>query len=69
MSTASLTERELDVVRLTAHGLSTGEIGARLSISRETVKSHRKGIISKLGARNSTHAVAIICMNAPELMR
>lgn len=54
-----LTERELDVLRLTADGLTAAELGERLYLAPETVKGYRKRVIAKLGARNGPNAVAI----------
>ncbi|SDN17805.1 response regulator [Allokutzneria albata] len=48
----SLTERELDVVRAVARGLTNTEIGAELFLSLSTVKTHLASVQSKLGARN-----------------
>ena len=54
-----LSQRELDVIRRVAAGLSNKEIGARLSVSEETVKTYMKNILSKLHASDRSHAVAI----------
>jgi DNA-binding NarL/FixJ family response regulator len=54
-----LTPREIQVLRLAAGGNSNKEIGARLSLTEETVKSHIRSILSKLGANDRAHAVAI----------
>ncbi|MFB9905129.1 response regulator [Allokutzneria oryzae] len=48
----ALTERELDVVRAVARGLTNTEIGAELFLSLSTVKTHLASVQSKLGARN-----------------
>jgi len=54
-----LTPREIDVLRLVAAGNANKEIGARLSLTEVTVKSHVKNILAKLGASDRTHAVTI----------
>jgi DNA-binding NarL/FixJ family response regulator len=51
-----LTERERDVLRLVAAGLSNREIGTELVISENTVKYHVNAILSKLNARTRTEA-------------
>ncbi len=50
--TAPLTDREEDVVRAIARGLTNAEIGAELFISLSTTKTHAANIQTKLGARN-----------------
>jgi DNA-binding NarL/FixJ family response regulator len=55
----SLTPREIEVLRLVAAGNANREIGARLSLTEVTVKSHVKNILAKLGANDRTHAVTI----------
>ncbi len=54
-----LTAREIEVLRLIASGNANKRIGARLSISEETVKGHVKSVLSKLDANSRTHAVTI----------
>ena len=55
----ALTPRETDVLRLIAGGNANKEIAAKLSLTEETVKSHIRHIMIKLGANDRTHAVAI----------
>ena len=55
----ALTPREIDVLRLVAGGNANKEIGARLSLTEESVKSHIRNILSKLQANDRTHAVTI----------
>jgi DNA-binding NarL/FixJ family response regulator len=47
-----LTDRERDVLKLVAHGLSTKEIAGRLDISPRTVDTHRANLMRKLGLRS-----------------
>jgi DNA-binding CsgD family transcriptional regulator len=56
---ASLTPTELDVVGLVAQGLSNPEIGARMFISRGTVKTHLSHIYAKLGVTSRTGLATI----------
>ncbi|MBN1886554.1 MAG: hypothetical protein JW850_01135 [Thermoflexales bacterium] len=53
-----LSERELDVLRLIAEGLSNRDIAARLVISLSTVKGHTSQIYGKLAVHNRTQALA-----------
>jgi LuxR family transcriptional regulator, maltose regulon positive regulatory protein len=53
-----LTNRELEILRLIAEGLSNAEIGRRLYLALSTVKGHNLRIFSKLQAQNRTEAVA-----------
>jgi LuxR family maltose regulon positive regulatory protein len=53
-----LTEREMEVLRLMAAGLTNREIAEQLVVSPETVKKHSANIYGKLGTRNRTGTVA-----------
>ncbi len=55
---ASLTPAERDVVRLAVEGLSNPDIGARLFMSRHTVKTHLSHVYAKLGVANRTELAA-----------
>lgn len=56
--TDGLTERELDVLRAVARGLSNKEIGEALGIATNTVQVHLRNIFAKLGVGDRTEAVA-----------
>jgi two-component system, NarL family, response regulator LiaR len=51
-----LTDREVDVLRLVAGGLSNKEIGLQLHIGEKTVKTHVSSILAKLGLQSRTQA-------------
>ncbi|KPV54603.1 LuxR family transcriptional regulator [Kouleothrix aurantiaca] len=53
----TLTERELDVLRLAARGQTNKQIGAELAISDRTVQNHLANIYTKLGVASRTEAV------------
>jgi two-component system, NarL family, response regulator LiaR len=52
-----ITPRELEILEALADGLSTREIGERLFVSENTVKTHTSRLYSKLDARRRTQAV------------
>ena len=53
------TLREIEVLQLISDGLVNREIGQRLFLSEETVKSHVRHLLAKLQARSRAHAVAV----------
>jgi DNA-binding NarL/FixJ family response regulator len=53
------TMREIEVLQLISEGLVNREIGQRLFLSEETVKSHVRHLLAKLQARSRAHAVAV----------
>ena len=59
MFRATLTNREIEVLRLVARGMRNKEIAAELKISEETVQGHVKNILAKLSVHDRTEAVAV----------
>mgnify|MGYP006273738545 CR=1 FL=1 len=58
-----LGEREIEVIRLIAQGLTSGEIAERLYISEHTVKTHRKNILRKTELKNTSQLVQFAIKN------
>ena len=55
----ALTDREIEVLQQVAAGNANKIVAKNLFVSQETVKTHMKNILSKLGANDRTHAVTI----------
>lgn len=55
----ALTPREIEVLTLVARGFGNKEVGDVLGTAPGTVKAHVQSILSKLGAKDRTHAVTI----------
>lgn len=62
--TLTLTPKEREVVEMMAEGDSVREIATKTGKSEETVRDQAKSLRRKLGARNSTHAVAMVLRDA-----
>jgi DNA-binding NarL/FixJ family response regulator len=58
-SRGKLTRRQRQILQLIANGESTTVAARELDLSEETVKTHTKHALARLGAKNRTHAVAI----------
>lgn len=58
-SRGKLTRRQREILQLIADGGSTSAAARQLGLSEETIKTHTKNALGRLGARNRTHAVAI----------
>jgi DNA-binding NarL/FixJ family response regulator len=54
-----LTHRQRQILQLYADGESTAVVAKRLGLSAETVRTHTKAILSRMGARDRAHAVAM----------
>jgi NarL family two-component system response regulator LiaR len=54
-----VTRRELEILELIASGMSNREIGEKLFVSENTVKTHSSRLFDKLGAKRRTQAVQI----------
>jgi DNA-binding NarL/FixJ family response regulator len=58
-SRGKLTHRQREILQLLANGESTTVAARELDLSEETVKTHMKNALARLGAKNRTHAVSI----------
>lgn len=63
-SRGKLTRRQREILQLLADGGSTAAAARELGLSEETVKTHTKNMLARLGAKNRTHAVAIALREA-----
>lgn len=54
-----LSDRDVDVLALSAEGLTNREIAQRLEITTHTVSGHVANAIERMGARNRLHAVVL----------
>lgn len=63
-SRGKLTRRQREILQLLANGESTTVAARELDLSEETVKTHIKTAIARLGAKNRTHAVSIAMREA-----
>ena len=59
----ALSDREIEIIRLLAEGLSNKSISERLSLSENTIKYHLKNILQKLNVQNRTEAVMYAIRN------
>ncbi len=62
---SSLTDREHEVLRCVAQGLSNAAIATRLGISSYTVRNHLTHIFEKLEVHSRSHAVALVVSHRP----
>ena len=58
MPAVKLTAREIEIARLSAKGLLSKEIAARLNIAQRTVENHKNNLYRKLGINNSAELVS-----------
>jgi DNA-binding NarL/FixJ family response regulator len=61
---AALTRRQRQILQLIADGHSTSIAAKRLGLSAETIRTHTKALLARLGARDRAHAVAIGLRNS-----
>jgi DNA-binding NarL/FixJ family response regulator len=59
-----VTRRQREILQLYADGNSPAQVARRLGLGTETVKTHTKQMLARLGARNRAHAVAIAFRNS-----
>jgi DNA-binding CsgD family transcriptional regulator len=54
-----VTNREIEVLKLSAEGYALKQIAALLNISADTAETHSRNLMAKLQAKNMKHAIAI----------
>ena len=59
----TITDREKDILRLIAKGLTSPQIAEMLSLSTETIKWYRKRLLSKLDAEKSAAMIKTVIEN------
>lgn len=59
MKKSKLSQREEQILELISIGFTNSEIAILLYLSVETIKTHRKNLIRKMGARNVAHLIRI----------
>lgn len=59
----TITDREKDILRLIAKGLTSPQIAEMLSLSTETIKWYRKRLLSKLDAENTAAMIKTVIEN------
>ena len=59
----AIVDREKEIVQHLADGFDAKEVGSRLFISKGTVRTHRKNILEKTGAKNSVHLIRMAVAN------
>jgi DNA-binding NarL/FixJ family response regulator len=63
----TLTQREMEIIKLLKQGMTTDEIAAKLFLSPRTVDTHRGKILKKLGLKNSISLIKLINEHFPDL--
>ena len=63
LSVPHITAREKEVLHLIAYEHSSKEIASKLYVSRETINSHRRNMMDKLGVRNTAGLVRVAYQN------
>jgi DNA-binding NarL/FixJ family response regulator len=63
----TITQREMEIIKLLKQGMTTEEIAAKLFLSPRTVDTHRGKILKKLGLKNSISLIKLINEHFPDL--